>query len=643
MWAVFGTSRLASRSNEAVSIVALTGRASGLAMRRRQAVLSRLLGLAILVVGVAVGIAADRWDQRQRDRWADELANLAHARATLWQESLDTAVERAIAHAGYESPWVEPMGVPPKHVGQDLPASVTARLAPTAHAPTHLVISAPGATPEARIETRYALDHLLRLNDGERIIGIDRLPDDVAPESTTRLSVGDLGIAVIARVTDGPRQRPPILAWALMLSAIAAAAVDSSILRARKRHEMLNLAEGRLLDARAEIVQHQATSETAERALRQAERAYQKIFDNAMEGIFQTTLDGRYIRVNKALANIYGYETPAALIRGLTDIAGNLYVDPQRRDTFAQIMRAHGSVTDFRSQVRRRDGRVIWIAENAHAVHDETGEVTHYEGTVVDISARKALEDEMHRAREAAEQAHRAKSAFLAAVSHELKTPLNVILGFSELVENETHGELGDARYRDYARDIRLAGRRLLDTINDVIALSQAEAGTIDVTASLVDPIELAETALAGARAAAEEAGLSVDLVTAGDVPPIEADARLLLRCIGALMSNAVKFTPAGGNVRIVVGQTPDHGVQISVVDTGIGIGEAQVSAVLGAFQQGDSSLGRRYEGLGVGLPLVKAVADLHGAELRIEGRPEGGTRVTLGFRPARHSPRRAS
>lgn len=603
-----------------MSGLAITGRARGLAVRRRHEVLSRLIGFVILATGLSTGIIVDQWDRAERARWAHEIGTLSEGRAALWQQAIDAAIERAAARlpGPAQSPsW--PM--------------VAARLWPTGGAATHLVVVA--GTSETPVEARFRLDDLLHLRSGERVVAADDLREDPGPGGVIRLATGKLGFAVITPASTAVPNRPPILALALMLSAIAAGAVDSSILRARKRHEMLNLAEGRLLDARAEIVEHQATSESAERALRRAERAYQKIFDNAIEGIFQTTLDGRYIRVNKALANIYGYETPSALIRGLTDIAGSLYVDPQRRHAFAEIMAQHGKVSDFQSQVRRRDGRVIWIAENAHAVHDESGAVTHYEGTVVDISARKALEADMRRAREAAEQANRAKSAFLAAISHELKTPLNVILGFSELVENETHGALGDERYRGYAKDIRLAGRRLLDTVNDVIALSQAEAGLIDVTTGLLDPVEIAEAALAAARPAAVEAGLSIAISAAAALPAIEADARLVKRCLGALLSNAIKFTPAGGAVRVEIAETPDGDVGIAVIDTGIGIAPAKISAALGAFQQGDGSLGRRYEGLGVGLPLVKAIADLHGADLRIESRPEGGTRVSLAFRPA--------
>src|SRR5258708_3978376 len=123
------------------------------------------------------------------------------------------------------------------------------------------------------------------------------------------------------------------------------------------------------------------------------EAQYRSIFENAVEGIYQTTLAGRYLRVNPALARIYGYESPEALVVGLTDIAGQLYVDPDRRETFKRRMALEGLVTDFEAQVYRRDGSVIWITENARCVRDAEGKFLFYEGTVEDISRRKANEE----------------------------------------------------------------------------------------------------------------------------------------------------------------------------------------------------------------------------------------------------------
>jgi len=144
----------------------------------------------------------------------------------------------------------------------------------------------------------------------------------------------------------------------------------------------------------------------AQEALREAERSYRSIFENSLDGIFQTTPAGQYLRVNAALARIYGYETPDALIQGLQDITRQLYVDPERRQEFVRLMQERGAVSNFEAQIYRRNGSLIWIAEHARAVRDDEGRLIFYEGTVQDITERKALEAERERLlAEALEQA----------------------------------------------------------------------------------------------------------------------------------------------------------------------------------------------------------------------------------------------
>ncbi len=137
------------------------------------------------------------------------------------------------------------------------------------------------------------------------------------------------------------------------------------------------------------LIQDITERRTTVQALRDAERRYRGLFDNAIEGIFRTSSDGQYLDANPALANIYGFESPAQLMASLRDIGRQLYVDPARREEFMRIMRARGSVTGFESQVYRKNGDIIWISENARAVFDEDGRLTSYEGTVEDVTERK--------------------------------------------------------------------------------------------------------------------------------------------------------------------------------------------------------------------------------------------------------------
>jgi PAS domain S-box-containing protein len=154
------------------------------------------------------------------------------------------------------------------------------------------------------------------------------------------------------------------------------------------------------LESQAKTAQPKKYEETIE-ALRLAEQKYRSIFENATEGIFQTTPDGRYLSANPALARMYGYDSPDELLAVLTDISGQLYVQSGRRTEFTLAMRQYKRVLQFESQIYRRDGSVIWISENARAVYDEvTGELLYYEGMVQDITGRKSAEEERRKAEE---------------------------------------------------------------------------------------------------------------------------------------------------------------------------------------------------------------------------------------------------
>src|SRR5579859_7154182 len=128
----------------------------------------------------------------------------------------------------------------------------------------------------------------------------------------------------------------------------------------------------------------------------QSEEMYRSIFENAIEGIFQTTPAGQYLNVNPALAKMYGYDSTEDLVKGLTAIDNQLYVDPNRRNQFVEIMQANGSVRSFESEIYRKDGSIMWISENARAVLDESGSISYFEGMVEDITERKQLETDLH-------------------------------------------------------------------------------------------------------------------------------------------------------------------------------------------------------------------------------------------------------
>ncbi len=353
------------------------------------------------------------------------------------------------------------------------------------------------------------------------------------------------------------------------------------------------------------------------------------MFEHALWGIFQTTLDGRYIRANASLAQIYGYETPAALMTGLTDIGRQLYVDPARRDEFVRLMQENGGLSGFESEIYRRDGAVIWISESCREVRDAEGIFVCYEGTVENITQRKQIEAELHAAREVAEQSNRAKSVFLANMSHELRTPLNAILGFSELMMQELFGPIGDPHYLEFAGDIFRSGRHLLDIIGNILDLAKIETGQLSLDEQEVDIGDLMRGSerLVAETARQRDISLGVELP---DAPvTVTGDPTRLRQILLNLLSNAVKFTPEGKSVSLSCGRDGEN-LFLRVADHGIGIKPDDLGKIMQPFHQVDNSFSRRYEGTGLGLPLTQTLVDLHGATMTIESVLDEGTTVTV-------------
>ena len=231
-------------------------------------------------------------------------------------------------------------------------------------------------------------------------------------------------------------------------------------------------------------------------------------------------------------------------------------------------------------------------------------------------------------ARAAAEDASRAKSEFLASVSHELRTPLNAILGFSELINFQMLGPLGHPRYGEYASDIHKSGRHLLDLVNDILDLSRLSAGKAQLRESefTVDDLIAECSALLGAGAASH---LTLSQDIAPGLPLVRADFRMIKQILLNLLSNAAKFTPAGGQITISAARVPG-GLHIGVTDTGIGMSARDVEKALSPFGQVDSKIARRHTGAGLGLPIARAQAELHDAKLMVESWEGHGTCVTL-------------
>ena len=247
--------------------------------------------------------------------------------------------------------------------------------------------------------------------------------------------------------------------------------------------------------------------------------------------------------------------------------------------------------------------------------------------------ALKKVTEHLAVAVDAAEQASVAKSQFLANMSHELRTPLNAIIGFSDMIQAQQLGPVGNARYLDYVRDISRSGHHLLGIINDILDLSKIEAGRANVQdEEEFNVAAVLEASLRMMRPLAERGNVALELSVEGRGLRLVAVERMVCQILLNLLSNAVKFTPAGGRVSLSAVRTGDGGLLVAVADTGLGMAPNEIKVALTPFGQVHNAQSRKHVGTGLGLPLAKAMVELHGGSLRVVSAPGQGTTVSLFF-----------
>ncbi len=238
----------------------------------------------------------------------------------------------------------------------------------------------------------------------------------------------------------------------------------------------------------------------------------------------------------------------------------------------------------------------------------------------------------MKAAKAAAESANRAKSEFLANVSHELRTPLNAIIGFSEVIQNQVLGPLGNPQYQDYCTNIHTTGEDLLTRINDILDLARIETGKLELRETEVVVAEPLERAIRQQEFLNDPTCLRFCLEVDSKLPRLLADENILQKMIRTLLSNAAKFSREGGEVMVSATLDGAGAIVLSVKDSGIGMRPSDVETAITAFRQIDNSPQRKFEGLGLGLPLCMAMAQQHGATLKIKSAPGAGADVTIRF-----------
>lgn len=370
----------------------------------------------------------------------------------------------------------------------------------------------------------------------------------------------------------------------------------------------------------------------AETALGEAEKKYRTIVENAAGGIYQVTPDGHILSANPAMARILGYDNADQMIREIVNVHEQVYVRRKDRARFIRELETTGAVKNFEIEARRKDGKTIWLNENARAVKDEEGSLLYFEGSIEDITGRKETEIKLKDAKVSSDLANRAKSEFLANMSHELRTPLNAIIGFSEIIRNEMLGPLEQRQYWEYAKDIHESGNNLLKIINDILEVSRIEASDRQLNEGLVNIRQVMDSSIDLITPKIEANGLSLNNLIDADMPFVVGEDVAIKQIFINLLSNAAKFTPQGGRITLSYEHEEGRPLRISITDTGIGLNENEIEKALSPFGQIETALNRSSSGAGLGLTLVNSLIRLHGGSLELFSQKGIGTTATVIF-----------
>ena len=370
----------------------------------------------------------------------------------------------------------------------------------------------------------------------------------------------------------------------------------------------------------------------AERDARESERHYRLLAESSFDMLVRfDPVRQRRTYISPAVRRLYGYEPEEAMAMSAEEI---IHPDDMAGVKEALSRLEQGEVAPVTYRGRRKDGSYIWVeASLKRSLNPETGK-TEVVTVVRDVGERIRYQEELQRAKEQADAANRAKSEFLGMMSHELRTPLNAVIGFTELMKEEVMGPIGNPHYRSYIADF--SSTHLLNLINDILDVTKAEAGKLELQEDAFDLRRLIETVIRVSGPPIEKAGLAVGIDFPADLPLLRADERKVRQVFFNLIGNAVKFTPAGGRID-VVGRFDDRsGMTVTVKDSGIGIAPENLARVLEPFVQIGSPVSRLHAGTGLGLPATKRIMELHQGTLSLQSALTVGTEATVTFPPER-------
>jgi PAS domain S-box-containing protein len=371
------------------------------------------------------------------------------------------------------------------------------------------------------------------------------------------------------------------------------------------------------------------SAEVAELQARVAEM--RAIVDTATDGVVLIAADSTIRSISRAAEALFGFDNDAVVGKPFASLFA---IESQRAaQDYLNGLTEHGVASvlnDGREVIgREAQGRFIPLFMTIGRLPNDSG----YCAVVRDITQWKRAEEELTQARAQAERTSSQKTDFLARVSHEIRTPLNAIIGFSELMIDEKFGPIGNDRYRDYLRDINRSGNHVLDLVNDLLDISKIEAGEQDMAYEAVSLNDTLAEIVAMMQPQANRERVIIRSSFASRLPDVVADLRSVRQIALNLLSNAVRYTQAGGQVIVSTAYEPSGDIVMRVRDTGIGMSQAEIEQALKPFKQINTLKKRgRGDGTGLGLPLTKAMVEANRAKFSILSAPGEGTLVEITF-----------
>ena len=415
--------------------------------------------------------------------------------------------------------------------------------------------------------------------------------------------------------------------------------VEHRLLRHDGEYRAMSVRAVPLLDANGEISEwigvHNDITEQKESqdAIRQTEKFLSSVVENIPHMIFvKDAQELRFVRVNRAGEELLGLKREQMIGKSDRD-----FFPAEEAEWFIaqdKVVLESRRISNIPEEpIQSPDGTRILHTKKIPIV-DDNGQPQYLLGISEDITETKQAEVELQRAKDTAEAASRAKSEFLANMSHELRTPLNAIIGFSEVLEDQTFGEL-NTRQLKYVSNILTSGRHLLQLINDILDIAKIEAGRLTLDRSPF-PVETAlNDVVAIVKALTNKKSIDLSIEVTPNLPSLHADQPKFKQIMYNLMSNAIKFTPPEGRVAVnafMDENSPVPAVCIAVSDSGIGIKPEDQARVFGQFEQVDSSYSRQQQGTGLGLALTKNLIELHGGRIWVESEGIEGKGTTFSF-----------